>query len=285
MEVMCGNKTLVLKTVEKWECGPDIQGLCLITSLLISFYYHNHLPVWPDGFYPDRSGGLQQPARVSALPQEKARISDMEKILPWSSQPQQNVLKQKVLEGSEVLHAFSACEETPNQRLKQARNLHLSQGTKNISRNHLYIDNKRLSSICHQRIYYISSRQQGPAKWLNEWMRPGSFSDSSAVWAKARSSQWETFQTHSFFTQIKTTSRSHSQMLTVVSKSNILTFLRSIQERVSWSRMSGLVLGSCIYSKSSTFLMRQIQTVNGCVCLRELLNYWLMQRRRCSSHI
>lgn len=48
----------------------------------------------------------------------------MEKILPCSFQPQSNVLKQKLLEVSEVLHAFSAREETPNRGLKQVKNLH-----------------------------------------------------------------------------------------------------------------------------------------------------------------
>lgn len=48
----------------------------------------------------------------------------MEKILACRSQPQQHVLEQKLLEASEVPHAFSACGETPNGSLIQAQNPH-----------------------------------------------------------------------------------------------------------------------------------------------------------------
>lgn len=70
-----------------------------------------------------RSNGLQRPARISALHQEKTGGSDVEKIPPWSPQSQKNVLEQKLLEESEVQHACSSCEETPNGYLEQAKNI------------------------------------------------------------------------------------------------------------------------------------------------------------------
>lgn len=60
-------------------------------------------------FYSIRwSGGLQLPARVSALYQEETRISEVDETFPSNPQAHQIVLKQKLLEESEVPHALSA---------------------------------------------------------------------------------------------------------------------------------------------------------------------------------
>lgn len=61
-----------------------------------------------------RCGGLQQSARVAALHQEETGSFDMEKWFSCKAQTHPVVLKQSLLEESEVPHALGACRETPD---------------------------------------------------------------------------------------------------------------------------------------------------------------------------
>lgn len=69
------------------------------------------------------SSGLQLPARVSSLYQKETRSSEVAESLSWNPKTHHITLKQKLLEESEVPHAFTTCSKTPDYCLNQVEEL------------------------------------------------------------------------------------------------------------------------------------------------------------------
>lgn len=122
---------------------------CLLKNTNIHFPFNRFICLYGQLLlYSTRSGGLQLLARISALYQEKTRISEVEETLPWNQQTHQNELKQKLLEESDLLHALCAYRETPDCCAKQVKDFNLSlSSTDGI--HHSYIRIIRLVSGTH----------------------------------------------------------------------------------------------------------------------------------------